>query len=204
MTFPDERAILEGILKRARGTHVVELGAHDGEDTAWMTQVNQNLRFLCVEADPVNYAVLVGRNLPAAIPVHGAIYDHDGTCEFWQSRSNGGGFGSIYQPFDSCGVSARDFTKIGPIPCYTMDSLCEQYRVQEIELLYVDIHGAEKDMIAHGRKALSKTRYLFMEVFGHEAYAGMVRRDALLSMLPHWKTIHEFPWNVLLENEEMK
>jgi FkbM family methyltransferase len=199
MTFPEEHAAICKILWERDSPCVVELGAHDGSDTEWMLAASKHPNIFAIEADLINFHSLISKMLPI-LAVYGAIAGHSGICDFWGSRSSGGGYGSIYRPMNGLSVPADEFTGIGPVPCYTFDDFCNNHAIGQIDLLYVDIHGAERDMIEHGRAAIGRTRYLFMEVFNYSAYQNMATRDQLLAMLPGWTLMQEFPWNVLLKN----
>ncbi len=59
-------------------------------------------------------------------------------------------------------------------------------------------------MICGGKRALLRTRYLFMEVEGVEMYQGQALREDLLNMLPGWRLIEDFGQNVLLLNPNME
>ncbi len=84
---------------------------------------------------------------------------------------------------------------------YTLDAIFEREWLTKIDLLWVDIQGAERDMIAGGAKALSHTRYMFMEAETTELYEGQAMRGELLAMLPGWTLLGEFEANVLLWND---
>ncbi len=54
-------------------------------------------------------------------------------------------------------------------------------------------------MIHGGGMTLANTRYLFIEAEQVELYEGQALRDELLSLLPQFKVIGEFDYNLLLE-----
>lgn len=213
MTFPDEKATITELLKRfPNPASIVDLGAHEGEDTEWMLDVLYDKleemkwtllpRAIMVEADRINYDILRSKHLPAGA-VYGAIAAYTGTCDFYECRASGGGYGSIYAPNEGLSVDHSDFHKqASATPCFTFDDLCRQEGIDHIDLLWVDIHGAEKDMIAHGQEALKRTRYLFMEAVGQRMYKGSATRDELVASLPGWTLVKEFPWNLLLRNDK--
>ena len=88
----------------------------------------------------------------------------------------------------------------GLTQCWSLDHLTYSLGIfGEIDMLWVDIQGAERDMIAGGQNALSRTRYLFIEAETTELYEGMALRDELLTLLPGFKVIEEFEYNLLLE-----
>ncbi len=207
MTFPVEQERITAILKILNVPTIVELGAHEGEDMEWMLEAvgGKPARAVMVEADHVNFMKLVTRGLPGNhYYLHGAIAGHDGTCDFWECRDSGGGFGSIYPPLSGLSVLPAQFKKITAIPCLTFDRLFADAGLDEIDLLWVDIHGAEKDMIAFGREALKRTHYLFVECFDTPVYEGMATKAELLGMLPGWTVVETFPWNMLVVNDHFE
>ena len=83
----------------------------------------------------------------------------------------------------------------------TLDSIFGQERLKKIDLLWVDIQGAERNMIAGGQKALSHTRYVFMEAETVELYEGEALKADLIAALPGWTLLADFGSNILLRNE---
>lgn len=94
------------------------------------------------------------------------------------------------------------FDYSGMVQCYTLDAIFDREWLTKIDLLWVDIQGAENMMIAGGRTALSHSRYLFMEVEKEELYAGEALGYELIAMLPDWDIVKVFPYNILMENRQ--
>jgi len=220
MTFPEERAAITEILERTgNSVCLVDLGAHLGEDTAWMLEVlkdHKDVQAVMIEADRLNFNLLVQEYFPnvsdeerqqtclisrSIIAGHFAIADRNGSCDFYSCTASGGGFGSVYRPIpDKIAVSVDDFRLVRNIPCIKLDTLFDLCVLESIDLLWVDIHGAEKDMIAHGQKALSRTKYMMIEAVAESMYEGAAMKSELIEMLPGWTVLKEFPWNLLLKN----
>jgi hypothetical protein len=119
----------------------------------------------------------------------------DPRCDGWRSGS-----GSIRKPVKHLELFPEIiFPNIHITPCMSLDHLFLSVGVPYIDLLWVDIQGAERDMIAGGGLALSKTRYLFIEAEQTELYEGQALREELLSLLPGFKVIQELDYNLLLE-----
>jgi len=74
--------------------------------------------------------------------------------------------------------------------------------VVHADLLFTDVQGSEAAMIRGGRRSLSHSRYLFMEVEHKEMYRDQALRNELLAMLPEWGMIEDFGGNVLLKNTQ--
>lgn len=204
MSFPEEVELIKQIVSRFEDPVIVDLGARRGEDTDWVIAAcKKQPRAVLVEADIANYKDLVARNLPVDC-VYGAIADHDGTCDFWENHDLGWGYGSIYAPMPGANSVNYDmFKRTENVPCFTFDTLFRQQKLEHIDLLWVDLHGAEKDMIRFGREAMSKTHHLFMEALDNKLYEGSATKQELMAMLPGWRLVKEFPWNILLRNEEL-
>ena len=184
---------------------IVDLGAYNGSDTQWMIDASRNPRVIAVEADPDNFCTLAALRLNATI-IYGAIADHTGTCDFWACYTGRGrGSGSIRPPSGHLDLNGTDwdFRKLDEsIPCYSLDDIFREQGLDHIDLLWVDIQGAERDMIAGGQNALKHSRYLFIESeYEKELYAGQAMRPELLALLPGWTVSHTFDFNLLLRND---
>ncbi len=187
---------------------IVELGARTGEDEPWLREAcSEDPHYVMVEPDLFNAQHILDdpRGLDQNRKlILGVVADYDGDATFFPSISPDGArtSGSIRQPT----AHLRHFPDIkfpfkpNIVPCWTLDSIFRKDWLTKVDLLWVDIQGAEGDMILGGRCALARTRYLFMEVEGVELYRGQALRDDLLAMLPGWKLLQDFGCNVLLEN----
>lgn len=216
MANVDEREAIKRIFWGEKWTKnppqcVVELGAHRGEDESWIRAAarNPNLRYIMVEPDPENVARIkaTGFNNWNRQVYLAAINGWNGPILFHRSLSPDGvrGSGSVLQPTGHL----RHFPQIKfddevMVPGYTFDSFFRTYINSVIDLLWVDIQGAEAQMIQGGNLALSKTRYLFMEAEPVEMYAGQAPKKELLQMLPsEWTLVQDFGYNVLLRNQNL-
>jgi hypothetical protein len=92
------------------------------------------------------------------------------------------------------------------VPCYTLDTIFRCEGLAKIDLLWVDIQGAERDMIQGGGFALAHTRYLFIEAETEELYAGEALKPELLALLGDhgFALVQDFGCNVLLERKSQR
>ena len=204
-----EIAAVSRILARIEHPVIVELGACDGDDSEWMREAckHEHERYIMVEPDPELCRVIREERLGHATLFEAAIVGDANAPEYvdfyvtendkQQLRASG----STHQPtghlkeFPWC-----KFPKKIKVKGYTLDLLFEVCGLTRIDLLWVDIQGAERDMIAGGQEALAATRYLFIEAEEQELYEGQALRPELLSLLPDFRVIREFNWNLLLEH----
>jgi FkbM family methyltransferase len=207
MATEQEMAAVKRIGYNAESPTVVELGARIGEDEEWIRQsFRQEIHYVMVEPDIRNCQVIMDKGVHRTRRlIIGAVAQTDGNAEFYGSLvdMNTRGSGSIRRPTKHIDIFPHvEFPAYlhTVVPTFSLDTIFEREWLSKINLLWVDIQGAEKDMILGGQKALSHTQYLFMETEDRELYEGMATKPELLSMLPGWRVIDDFGYNCLLQN----
>ena len=207
MATAREKENIRALLAEIPNPCIVELGAHTGEEEGWFRKVaNGSLHHIMVEPDMRNVKYLLDKPTGNARRVIvAAVSDKDGVAEFHFSenpRDNNHASGSLRKPTGHLEhLPWITFPHTGIVPTMTLDTLFEQERLKVIDLLWVDIQGAERNMIAGGKKALGHTRYLFMEAEEIELYEGEALKAELVSLLPGWTLLADFGSNILLRNE---
>lgn len=210
MPHPDEVKAVSVLLRELEHVVIVELGAHCGEEYRWISQACQGgeelKRYIMVEPDSRNCDAIKQAVGGCVTLYQGAIADTYGERTFtrsWNTNDHTRASGSIRKPTGHLiHIPAVQFTGSGPVDCYTLDGIFDVEELPKIDLLWVDIQGAENLMIQGGRRALRHTRYLFMEVEQLEMYEGEALKPELIGMLPGWKVLQEFEFNVLMTNTE--
>ena len=137
---------------------VVDLGANVGFTTLYFAQYFPRANYVCVEPDPNNAAIL-RRNVSwlggQARVIEGAVSDQSGYASFDASGQSWGGQLHRNQP---SGVSVR---------CYTMNELFASCGLSTIDVLKVDIEGAEEHLFGSQNEWLSKVKLIIVELHGH-------------------------------------
>lgn len=203
----EEKEAVSALLRPLRNPCIVELGAHTGEDEIWMRQACcETPHYVMVEPDPRNVQAILERAPTSRVRrlIVGAIADEMGMREFHFSfnvKDKTRASGSLRKPTGHlAAIPEVSFPFDGLVQTYTLDQVFEAEWLTKIDLLWVDIQGAENLMIAGGQTALQHTRYLFMEVEVVELYEGEALKPDLISMLPGWEVLQEFQYNVLMFN----
>ncbi len=205
-----EKAAIHSILHEMHYPPViVELGANCGEDEEWIRAFcsrGHQAHYVMVEPDVRNAQFIVDKPTSRARRVIlGACASYNGMIQFHACENQKVGdraSGSIRQPTGHV-VHFPEvvFNRSTWVPCFTLDEICKRERLDHIDLLWVDIQGAEKDMIEGGRKTLEQTKYLFMEAEPEvELYAGQALKSELIAMLPEWVMVEDFGYNVFMRN----
>ena len=165
-------------------------------------------RYLMVEPDPRNCQEImkrVGVSYPVSL-ILGGVSDEIGMKRFWHSfntKDKTHASGSFRKPTGHVAAIPEVYFALTSMQqCYTLDWIFRTEELWKIDLLWADIQGSERDMIAGGQHALKHTRYLFMEVEQQEMYEGEALKHELIAMLPGWSVMREFEFNVLMRNEE--
>ena len=205
--YAEERAAIKKLLWDTRNPVIVDLGAYRGEEYLWMlADLGPLGRYVAVEADPRNCQAFRECRVDLEI-VEAAITAVDGPVEFHQcdnDKNQAVGSGSIRAPkkhlefFPWCRFDSK-ITVNG----ISLDSLYRARGLDSgVDLLWVDIQGAEKDAINGGGYALSRTRYMMIEAEEHEFYEGQAQKPELLAMLPNWEVVQDFGFNLLLRRKD--
>ena len=210
---PQEFNSVHAVMHAIENPVIVELGAYRGEDSYNFERIvncTPNLLHVMVEPDPTNYAFIeANEHRPLGGRrrlIKGAVASTGGMRTFrfsYDSRDGSRGSGSIIEPSGHLEYFPTiTFAETAEVECFTLNEIFEHENIEKIDLLWVDIQGAERDMIAGGRKALAHTRYCFMEAEDVELYAGQALKPELISLMSGWKLIEDFGFNILLENEK--
>jgi FkbM family methyltransferase len=218
-----EQAAIRRVMKDIVSPCIVELGAHTGEDEEWIRLAcaadDEDIHYVMVEPDPRNCNALLNRPHSEGHPrpinrsrrlIIGAVSDQNGEALFHMSenpRDKNHASGSLLEPTGHVtGMPWITFEKRTWVQTLTLDALFRREWLTKIDLLWTDIQGSERQMIAGGAVALSHTRYCFMETEGTELYRGQALRKELVQMMAERRFAIDdvFPYNVLFRNTAFK
>ena len=155
--------------------HILDVGAHQGSFTDLALPYFRPERVWLVEADPEYSAALAARFAanPAVTVIPCAISNLSGHVEL---RINSHRDSSSILPIES--ISERTFgltmleTAMVKVPACTLDEVFQREQISRIDLLKVDIQGAERLMIEGGAQALARVELLYIELSYERFYAG--------------------------------
>lgn len=139
---------------------IIDLGAHVGMTSLYFALAAPMARIYSVEADPDNYTLL-RHNLAPEIDrgrlhaVHAAIYS-DNSPVYLQPAALSYNSQLSLQP-TGCRV-----------PGLTLDQLIDDHRITSIDLLKIDIEGAEMFLLANPERWLSITQQVLIELHSEE------------------------------------
>ncbi len=211
---------LKEIISKSNPT-VLEIGCYKGQDTKKFLEIFSNIQLFCFEPDPKNiewFKQYVGQD-PRYKLFEIAISHIDGLIVFHSSS------GPEDEPLGDIGLFERKasgsikrpkfhlqahpwckFNKDIKVKSLTLDTWCKQNNIENIDLIWADVNGAESDMIKGGMKTLcEKTRYLYTEFSPNsiELYEDGINKQQIIQLLPTFEEILTHKNNVLLKNKEL-
>jgi FkbM family methyltransferase len=96
------------------------------------------------------------------------------------------------------------FDKIIAVRTCRLDDWCAETGIEEVDFIWMDVQGAEGDVIKGATRTLEKTRFLYTEYSNNELYAGQPSLKVLLAILPSFKIVAKYgrpgDGDVLLRN----
>lgn len=198
---------------------VIELGAHHGEDSGVLYDACRPAPgvYLAVEADARNIPCLQKHmaNRKVAQIIHAAICDRTGVVNLYLADGNwqtglGTGSSSIRRPTKHLETWPEiTFSETVAVSGYKLDTLGALHGLfygDVVDLIWCDIQGAERDMIAGGRQVLARTQWLLIEADREAYYEGAATRDEMPGLLPGWELVTEWPedGNMLFRNVRLE
>lgn len=119
---------------------IVDAGANIGMTSIFFANKYPEAKIIAIEAETSNFNVLVEnvRPYPTIMPVHAALWNRDGEI-------------SVGEPDPASGVSGNwaFVTREGPgvkVRAITVNTLMREMQIQAVDLMKIDIEGAEKEV----------------------------------------------------------
>jgi FkbM family methyltransferase len=166
-----EYAFLRPVLDKLRAPIIIDAGAHIGLFSLWLLSERPETHILSVEADPQTYAILSENVVRSSQRVHS-----------WRAVNRAAWKDNTSVSFTDVGdsmshrVSGSGGTLVDGI---SLDELIEMVSPNgEVDLLKVDIEGAEEAFLCSHPDALARVQNLVVEL--HPTLCNSDRVDALL------------------------
>ena len=152
--------------------YVIDCGANVGVSVVYFKQMYPQSRILAFEADPAVFSTLEANVQRAEFAnvelVNKAVWTERGEIPFWHEGADAG---RIARPADNGG------NDLSPVPTVRL----RDYLREPVDLLKLDIEGAEVDVLLDCGDALRNVRTLFVE---YHSFASQAQRlDLLMATL---------------------
>ncbi|KRR06458.1 methyltransferase [Bradyrhizobium jicamae] len=184
---------------------ILDIGCNDGTDSECFLRLRPKAQLYCFEPDP-RAAARFKKNLNGCLDkvklFEFAVSDRNGRIDFHPSNGDGKAkewdlSGSIRRPKNH--LTEYDWVRFDrPFSVETrrLDDWCNEANLNQIDLIWMDVQGAESDVIAGGRQTLSNTRFVYTEYSDQELYEGQLSLQAILELLPSFEVVTHYPHGV--------
>ena len=134
---------------------IVDAGANIGLSALYFAARYPQARIICVEPNPDNFALLIenAKSLPRIQAIQACVTAHPVGVTHIDIEGKGSHVGLNWE---GRGVAVK---------AMTMSELCDACGIDKIDLLKMDIEGAERDVFAHA-DFLDRTRAIVAELHG--------------------------------------
>lgn len=187
---------------------IFEVGSSTGTDTKILAELPEVI-IHAFEPDPR----CVFEHYPPNVKINKvAVSDTEGFSKFYLSESAGYGEDNPWT-FSSSILTPKNhltvydyvwFDKEVQVPVIKLDDYCQQNNIEHIDIIWMDVQGAEAKVFLGAENILQKTKYIYTEYSDNEMYEGQAPLKELLAILKHFEIIHlydqEVTKNVLLKN----
>jgi FkbM family methyltransferase len=138
---------------------VVDIGAHVGDFTKQLASMSPNCEFILVEANPHCEEYLKQLNQPYKIL---ALSNQVGTTHLYVEKANSIGTGASLYKKTQNGMGKASM-RLVEVPTDTLDN--QNFFPEEvIDLVKMDVQGAELDILMGGNKTITRSKYVLAEV----------------------------------------
>tara|TARA_Y100001958_G_scaffold159888_1_gene163977 strand:+ start:14800 stop:15504 length:705 start_codon:yes stop_codon:yes gene_type:complete len=151
---------------------IFDVGAHKGESINFFKKIYPKSIIHCFEPNPVIYNELSKININDVFKHNIAISDKEGESEFFtQDMSHLGGLLEINKKAkDSLGYAENALNKKIKVKTTTLDNFCLINKINNIDILKIDVQGYEIGVLKGGKKILNSIDCVSVEVSLYDFY----------------------------------
>ena len=196
---------------------ILEIGCNDGEQTLWFDSLFEMPQIYCFEPDPraIKRFKANVRDLPNIHLYPVALSNSSGEAIFHQSHGQASDperiammpdgwdlSGSLHKPKEHLDYYPWvKFDSTIRVKTLTLDQWYQESGLVQIDFIWMDVQGAELDVIQGGRQALAQTKFLYTEYSVRELYEGQATLKTLLKQLPEFAPLVRYPGDLLLKHK---
>ena len=184
---------------------VIEVGVHHGTSTvnlrACCTAAGKVMQWIGLEPDPRN--VRRCRELGLDV-IAAAASDVTGTAELWLSSGYTPGFSGRLHTDSSSLQKPAGHLQRHPWCKFPERIAVGTVRLDDVvppearpTLIWADVQGAQRKVIAGAREVLKRTDYLYIECHRQPLYEGEPTASELRDLLPGWSVLHQWDDDIL-------
>jgi FkbM family methyltransferase len=143
--------------------NIMEIGSLDGRDSLYFKEHYPNANVFCIEGLPSNYQNYLS-NLDTITPINIVIADYDGMITFHHKNING--IHGILNRGDQYGTDTLY------LPCKTIKTICKEYKIDNIDLVKIDVEGASYEILNSMGDKLKDIKIMHIETESYPFFKG--------------------------------
>lgn len=138
---------------------IMDLGAHVGTLAIYFARRYPDAKVIAVEPESENYELLVANtaNFDNIIPVNAAVWSKSGRRSILDRGTGPSGYTIVDEAPASHGLGQH-------VTCLSVPELMAQFNCEKIDLLKLDIEGAEKHVLEHSDDWIERVRIITVEL----------------------------------------
>ena len=190
---------------------ILEVGANDGSDSLDFLRTIPNCKLYCFEPDPrATFKFKCKINTDRCELTEAALSDVEGVVDFHlsDSSSNWDKSSSLKQPIKHLTYYPWcKFTKTIQVQCLTLDSWAVQNNIVDVDFVWADVQGAEKQLILGSKNTIQNIRYFYTEFSEiKDVYDGDLVFDELNEIMEsnNFELVERFENDALFINKKFK
>ena len=155
---------------------IFDVGSLHCLESIELSKVYKNARIYAFEANPDSYKVCLEntKDYDNITVINKAINDHDGTCVFnaidpektetpWFDGNRGAS--SLFKSNGAYNHIEKYVQKEIEVPCIQLETFCEENNIDHIDLIWMDLQGAELIALkSMGRELMSTVKVIHTEL----------------------------------------
>ena len=154
---------------------IIDCGAHIGIDTIELAKISGS-KIYAFEPVDVIFKQLVSntKNFPNITCFNIALNHFDGEAEIYVSSGDSDGSSSLLKPKKHIVDHPKVlFNEVEKVKCKKLDSWAKENNVKKVDMLWLDMQGAEQKMLMVSNEILNSVSVIHTEVSVRETYEGV-------------------------------
>jgi FkbM family methyltransferase len=142
--------------------NIMEIGSLNGADSLFFKSCYPEANVFCIEGLPDNYNKYL-KDLTEITPINVVVADYDGTIKYHYKNING--IHGILDRGQEYGTNTLD------LQCYTINTICDKYKIESIDLVKIDVEGATYEILKSMGDMLNTIKIMHIETESYPFFA---------------------------------
>ena len=154
--------------------NVMEIGSLNGNDSLFFKSHYPDANVFCIEGLPDNYNKYL-KDLTNITTINAVIANYDGVIQYHYKDING-----IHGIFDR----GQEYgSNILELKCYTIKTICSNYKIDSIDLVKIDVEGATYEILNSMGDMLKTIKIMHIETESYPFFRNQKLHDRVAEYL---------------------